>query len=369
MRSCLKQAALALLAVAAFSIDSAASAQAVREDGTFLRVRIGGRESRLETLIVKPDNASARLPLALITHGKSPSGMRMSDLKASDYAGLARDLARRGWLAAVVVRRGFGQSDGPYRGEGVSCATPDLAPRIASDADEMEAALAALRQRPDVDPERAIALGESAGGLAVMALARKRPPGLRGVVNVAGGLVFDDCAEKSRDALVAAVAGWRGTGFTPQLWVYAQNDELFPPATVDRMRSAALDGGADMRFVELPEVKPRGHAIFINSQARQLWLPELDGSLRAWKLPTWPADLAKTEFARLGLTERAPVFERYFSAPGEKALAYSPAKKLFRYWFGAPSLDLARKNALQDCGKAASDCTVVLENNIRAAAD
>ena len=32
----------------------------------------------------------------------------MSDVKAATYGGVARDFARRGWLAAVVVRRGFG---------------------------------------------------------------------------------------------------------------------------------------------------------------------------------------------------------------------------------------------------------------------
>lgn len=366
MRGCSYRVAMALLVLLGLS-PCPAGAQELKEESGFLRVKIGGRESRLEMLIVKPDGPGGKLPLALITHGKSPSGLRMSDMRAASYSGVARDLARRGWLAAVVVRHGFGQSDGPFRGEGVSCAAPDLAPRIADDAREMEAALGALRQRPDVDPERALAIGESAGGLAVMALARERPPGLRGVVNVAGGLVLEECAEKSRDALVAAVAGWRGAGYPPQLWIYAQNDELFPPATVDRMRSAALDGGGDIRFVEFNDIKPPGHLIF--NRARMRWLPELDNSLRAWKLPTWPAELARTEFARLGLSERAPVFERYFSMPGEKALAYSPSKGLFRYWFGAPTIEQARRNALQDCGKAAGDCLIALENNARPKAE
>lgn len=360
-----RAAALMLLAFSGLAAAPAA-AQAVIEDGSFLRVRIGGRDTRLEMLVVKPEGAAARLPLALITHGKSPSGLRMSDLKATNYAGIARDLARRGWLAAVVVRRGFGQSDGPFRGEGVSCATPDLAPRIAQDTEEMEAIFTALTQRPDVDPERVIGLGESAGGMAMMALARKRPPGLRGVINVAGGIVLDECADKSRDALVAAVSGWRGPGYAPQLWIYAKNDELFPPATVDRMRSAALDGGGDIRFVELNDIQPPGHLIF--NRARMRWLPELDASLRNWKLPTWSPDLAKAEFARLGLTARAPVFERYFSMPGEKALAYSSSKKQFRYWFGASTLQQARDNALKDCAKDAGDCRIELENNIRAKA-
>lgn len=341
----------------------ASGKEPVEENG-FLRVRIGGREARLEALIVRPVDAGGRLPLALITHGKSPSGLNMSELRATNYAGVARDLARRGWLSAVVVRRGFGQSDGPFRGEGASCGTPDMTKRFDADAEELEAALAALRERADVDPSRAIALGESAGGAAVMALAQRRPSGLRAIVNVAGGLDLSSCTEKGRDALVATIRRWNGDGSVPQLWIYARNDELFPPALVDRMRTAALDGGADIRFIDLPEMKPRGHAIFNSSQARFIWLRELDSSLRAWKLPTLSVERPKAEFARLEFSDGQNSFERYFSAPGEKALAYSKDKKLFRYWYGASSLAQARENALRDCGKHASDCVLAFENDI-----
>lgn len=339
-----------------------AGAQALREEQGFLRARIDGRDVRLESLIVRPENATGRLPLALITHGKAASSLSMSDLRAVNYASVARDLARRGWLAAVVVRRGFGQSDGPFPSM-PSCGKQDLTQRFASDIDDLEGALRVLRERPDVDPQRIIAIGESAGGATVMGLASRKPEGLRGVVNVAGGLNIEDCVEKGRDALVATVKRWQSAGSAPQLWIYARNDELFPPDLVDRMRTAALDGGGDVRFVALPEMKPRGHQIFRSAPARLVWLREMDASLRAWGGPTWAPATARAAYARLGLTTRADVFERYFSAPGEKAMAYSKASKSFRYWFGAETLTTARENALRDCAKAAGDCVVVFEND------
>ncbi len=361
---------MALLRVlAAFAVGlglaaSTASAQEpLREEPGFLRAQIDGRTARLETLIVRPDGASGRLPLALITHGKAPGSGKMSELRAASYAGIARDLARRGWIAAVVVRRGFGQSDGPYSSEGASCGLPNMVQRFENEAKELAAALKALGERPDVDPDRIIALGESAGGAALMALAQRKPPGLKAVINLAGGLDLGDCVEQGRDALVATVRQWPWKDTLPQLWVYAGNDELFPPALVDRMRAAALDRGGDVRLIALPEVTPRGHAVMQNNRARFVWLPEMDTSLRAWKLPTLPIGRPQTEFERLGLSGRASVFEGYFSAPGEKAMAVSRTGKSFSYWYGTKDLETARQNALSECSKKAKDCTVAFEND------
>src|SRR5262249_11755398 len=154
-----------------------------------------------EALIIKRAAAAGRLPLALIAHGKPTTQGRMSDQHVRDYLMQARDLARRGWLAAIVMRRGFGASDGPQPVP-ASCASTSLTARFDADADDIGAALAMIAQRPDADPARMIAIGVSAGGAAVTALAARNPTGLRGVVNVSGGLRFESCPKE--DVLVAA---------------------------------------------------------------------------------------------------------------------------------------------------------------------
>ncbi len=334
----------------------------LRQENGFLRIQAKGREVRLESLIVRPEGVTGPLPLAIITHGRSSSSLSMGDLRAARYATLARDLARRGWLAAVVMRRGAGQSDGPLPSL-TSCPSPDIAGAFGDDADDIEGALRALQARSDVDGQRVILLGESAGGATALALMRRKPPGLRGIVNVAGGLNLEACTERGQDALVAAMTAWQGPDAAPQLWIYARNDELFPPALVARMRKAALDAGADVRFIDLPELKPRGHMAFLHGQARHLWLREMDVSLRAWDLPTIPRDRGRSFHAKLGLSTRLDVFERYFSGPGERAMALSRSKKQFRYWFGTTDLERAKANALRDCGVLASDCVIAFEND------
>ena len=78
------------------------------EDPSPLRVVIRGKPVRLEALTVRRADAAGRLPIALIAHGKPNTQGRMSDQHARDYLMQARDLARRGWLAVIVMRRGFG---------------------------------------------------------------------------------------------------------------------------------------------------------------------------------------------------------------------------------------------------------------------
>src|SRR5262245_25148682 len=80
------------------------------EDASPLNVTIGQRVVRLEALTVRRTAATGRLPIALIAHGKPTTQGRMSDRHANEYLPQARDLARRGWLAVVVMRRGFGHS-------------------------------------------------------------------------------------------------------------------------------------------------------------------------------------------------------------------------------------------------------------------
>ena len=161
---------------------------------TFFRTNVNGKSVRLEGFVVKRADLTGPLPIALITHGKSANLADMLALKGNDYAPYARDLARRGYLSVVVIRRGFGQSDGPMPVT-MTCDTRTFSDFFSADADDLQGALDVAAKRPDADPERAIAIGVSAGGAAVMALAARNPKNLRGVINVSGGLHTPECLQ------------------------------------------------------------------------------------------------------------------------------------------------------------------------------
>jgi dienelactone hydrolase len=354
----------ALLLIAAILCTGPAAAQDtdLAEDSSFLRVTIAERTVRLEALVVKRKDAQGRLPIALIAHGKPASTGRMLDDRAAEYVRQAHDLARRGYLAVVVMRRGFGGSDGPSPVP-LSCASPSLLDRFAADADDLQATLTAIAKRLDADGSRMIVIGVSAGGAAAVALAARNPQGLAGVINVSGGLRFRECPKE--DALVAAFKDYGARSRVPQLWIYAKNDSFFPSQLVERMQGAFLDGGGDVKLVMFDaDERYDGHLIFRNTSGRMKWLPQMDAFLRFHKLPTWTRDDATALLKKLNAKETSRSFaETYLAAPSEKALAKQKSGTVISTSFGSRSADEASRAALERCEKRGQPCDVVMIND------
>ncbi len=332
------------------------------EDTSFLRATIGERTVRLEALVVKKRNATGKLPVALIAHGKPGSDGRMLDDRAGEYARQARDFARRGWLAIVAMRRGFGGSDGPAPVP-LSCASTSLLGRFAADADDLQAALAAVAKRPDADPERMIAIGVSAGGAAITALSAQNPPGLKAVINVSGGLRFPACPKE--DALVAAFKEYGAKSRIPHLWIYAKNDSFFSSELVVRMQNAFLDGGGDLKLVMFDaDERYDGHAIFRHANGRGKWLPQMDAFLRFHKLPTWTREDVNALLKQLNAKETSRGFvENYIAGPSEKALARQKSGGQMTYTYGSSTAENARKSAIEQFEKRGQPCEAVMEND------
>jgi dienelactone hydrolase len=340
------------------------------EEHTFLTVPTDKGSYRLEALVVRPAKANGRLPIALITHGKNPTPVENQALRADLMRPQARDLAARGWLAVAVMRRGYGQSDGlpgisrgaPY----MSCENADLVRGFDIEADDLDGALTALRARPDADISRVIAIGQSLGGGTVLAYAARRPSGLLGVVNVSGGAWRTDGNRVCDHAdLVAAMATFGSRTRVPSLWLYAENDSLFPPELVNRMRDAYAQAGghADLRM--FPPVVGDGHALFMEFGARIKWLRALDAFLQANQLPN--ANLARVDqvmsTTKLAADARR-VVEEYVSTPTPKLLVATTSGTK-AYWVANPNdIQGARQRVLSTCReKSGGECVVVMENN------
>jgi dienelactone hydrolase len=292
-----------------------------------------------------------QLPIALIAHGKPPNGASMLDMQPTSLLGPARDMARRGWLAVIVMRRGFGQSDGPMAAP-MTCNDTSFAQRFSADADDLQATLDLIAQRPDADATRAIAIGVSGGGAAVSALGARNPKNLVGVINVSGGLRFEGCPKE--DALVAAFKEFGTSSRVPNLWIYAKNDSFFPPDVVDRMRGAFLDGGADAKLVMYEPFGKDGHSIFSNG--RHQW--------RYHKLPTWQRRDVDELLQKLKIRNSTFV-EQFLAAPAEKALVKSTTSDYVHMSWGFRTIEEARAQAVNGCRKQkpAERCVVVMEND------
>jgi dienelactone hydrolase len=357
-------ASIAVLAISAPAKAQIATDEFVAER-TFFRTQIDGKSVRLEGLVLKrADLAGSKLPVAVITHGKSANLTDMLESKAADYAGPARDLARRGWISVVVMRRGFGQSDGPMPAD-LTCDSSSFINRFSADAEDLQGALDVIVKRPDVDPDRAIAIGVSAGGAAVMALAARNPKNLKGVVNVSGGLAMPACPKD--EVLVNAFKEFGSSSRVPTLWVYAKNDSLFGPETVERMQSAYLDGGGDVKLVMFDKHGKDGHNLFADASGRLKWMMEMDGFLRFHDLPTSRRDSVPELMKFLKLADHNRAFlENYLAAPTYKAMAMTADGKSHATQYGAQSMEIARKAVLEYCQeqfKVTEPCKVVMEND------
>src|SRR5262249_6528962 len=160
------------------------------------------------------------------------------------------EFARRGFAALVVLRRGYGTSPGGLVDSYGSCAHPDYRAALNVSVADLQAAIAAMKNRNDVTTEGMIAIGHSAGGLSAVGLAGQARPGLAAAISFAGGRGSASanmvCGHK---ALVDVFREMGRTSRTPMLWVYAANDGFFGPEIAHRFRDAFAGSGGKVAFV------------------------------------------------------------------------------------------------------------------------
>src|SRR5262249_51373610 len=146
--------------------------------------------------------------------------------------GLANWMNDRGWIAAFPQRRGRGKSDGLYdegfsqdRQEGHSCDLDSSLSGIERALADIGAAMAALKQRPDVASTRVLIGGQSRGGILSVAYAGMHPEQIHGVINFVGGWLGTGCATAGR--LNGALSERGGNFGRPMLWLYGEQDPFY----------------------------------------------------------------------------------------------------------------------------------------------
>jgi len=331
------------------------------EEG-FFRTKINDRLTLLQGIIVKKADATGKLPIMLATHGTlgsakerqelTPRGVNDGDLR------LLRAYAQRGWLAVYVLRRGYGQSDGPIPIPVTKCdgSSPTAQEFFDADADDLQATLAYIEQREDADTSRITTLGVSGSGLAVVALSARNIPGLKVIVNISGGLRITGCSNaQNYERLVDAARHYGTKSRVPNLWYYAETDNYAPGPTVAEMRSAFLEGGGYAKLTHYGKITDTvtgnevdGHQLW--SKRRVQIMIDIDNYMRSNGLPTWDINEAKRIAEKISVAANS--LEGYLAAPGYKALAQSTTNTAgLGYFYGAATLEIAREGAITACKK------------------
>jgi dienelactone hydrolase len=323
----------------------------------------------LSALLVYAD-LPGKHPLVVITHGTSRDLEPRNNVTPWLFLPQARWFARRGFVALVVVRRGYGSSSGKpdYLGNG-RCPQTDYEGAARKSAEDLRIAIDFGSKLPQVDSTRVLAVGISTGGMATVALTADAPKNLAAAINFAGGRGSNaDHEICNPNALITAFRDFGKHSRTPMLWIYADNDKYFWPEIARQFDTAFRSTGGQDQFLHAPAFGEDGHTLF--SHGIPVWSPMVDDFLKAHDLVLLPQPLPDVTPPDTpppaGLSDRGQqAFRSYLTLGPHKAFAISAHH--YTSSVAQMTSDDARKDALKNCNRLAAPdketCTIVFEEN------
>jgi dienelactone hydrolase len=319
----------------------------------------------LETTFYKPDGEGP-FPIAVINHGKSAGDSRFQERYRP--AAAARYFLQRGYAVVVPMRQGFSKSGGMYVGGGCNIESNGQV-----QADNVKAVLDYVVTLPWADKERIVVLGQSHGGWTTLAFGTKNYPGVKALVNFAGGLRQESCQGWER-GLARAAADYAKETRLPSLWFYGDNDSYFKPETYRAMFEQYTAAGGAARLVAFGQFGTDAHSMFGSRAGGPIWQPEVSKLLASVGLPSEPmsqyaqfgkvvlmAVPPKTDFAPLDDEAMLP-FVKATGRAGYKAYLTKAIPRAFAIapngaWGWANGGDDPLKRSLDSCSRnAKSPC-------------
>ena len=230
----------------------------------------------LELVVARPAG-DGPFPTIIFNHGSTGRGQNRALYARTVAPAIVADyFVARGWMALFPQRRGRGKSGGAYAeglapdGSGYSCDPATALAGFARAAADVDAVVASLSDRSDVDRDRLVIGGVSRGGILAIAYAGMRPGTFRGAINFNGGWLGRACA--SHETVNPTLFARGGAAGVPTLWLHGSFDQYYRiahcRANFDRFRSAGGQG----KFV----AARMGHALLFKPA---LWKDHVDGYL------------------------------------------------------------------------------------------
>ena len=271
----------AILALGACATDAVLRADEV---GETLRLPAEHVPGGLFTRICRPASPGpARL--VVINHGSPGDAAARPTMRPTPCGAEAvRWFTSRGYIVAVPMRRGYGETGGAWAEGFGGCQRGDYGAAGRETARDILGVVRAMQARGDVARGPAVVVGQSAGGWGGLALAAQNPPEVALIVNMAGGrggwqggVPNSVCRPEN---LVRAAGEFGTTARTPTLWIYATNDSFFDHALARRMVEAWQGAGAPADFRAVGPFARDGHNMFFAAGGSEVWGPLVSASLR-----------------------------------------------------------------------------------------
>ncbi len=232
----------------------------VRTQTLFFPARIDGRDYQLEAKLYRPDDASPHA-LVVFSHGRNGMYPARDPNTVNWYGELCNALAAEGHVVAYIVRRGYGNSDGPDSELQDTAVLSGL-----EGAKDYAAAVAYWRTMDFVLPDRVVVMGQSQGGWVTLACTNVAMEGVLGAVNISGGTNYrlmgtGAVTSSVQDHWVAACGQLGAHDLVSSFWIYAENDLSISGPTARRMYDAFTAAGGAATLLMLPPFGTNGHGI------------------------------------------------------------------------------------------------------------
>jgi dienelactone hydrolase len=295
-------------------------------------------------------------PLAILTHGTAAEPEERATVTPWRYMAQAIWFAQRGYVVLIVVRKGYGRSDGKQDSQFGGCNGGSFSETADESAVDLRAAASYGAKLPEVDATTIVSAGVSTGGFAQVALSADPPPGLKVAISFAGGRGGDGKEHNCNlGGLISAFHGFGKKSKVPMLWIYAENDHWFPPAMAHSFDDAFKKGGGNNQFVMVPPYHDDGHDFYGDVSG---WSPIVEPFLKEHGLlplaellpePVPPNVPPPADLGGRGLA----AFQHFLIMGPAKAFATN-GKGTWGTANGQWDQASADKKALENCSKAAA---------------
>ena len=216
-------------------------------------------------------------PAVIVNHGRDVAQKRATQGRNRMLAGF---WLRRGFAVLAPTRLGYGPSGASIDPEAAvgPCDAKNYAQMAGAITAHIRTTIEYGRTLPWIDKDSLLLVGASVGGFGALAAAGARLPGVKGVVNFAGGTggwvdkrPQQPCSPKAVAAQIVAAARQAPI---PSIWIYAQNDRYWGPNVPRDWHAAYVAAGGQAEFHMLPPLGEDGHNIIGPGFAQ--WRPLID---------------------------------------------------------------------------------------------
>jgi dienelactone hydrolase len=236
-----------------------------------------GRIVQVQTRICRPAE-DAPATLVIINHGSPANSAERPKMQVGRcQTEAAQWFLSRGYVVALPLRRGYGETGGVWAEDTGGCPNPDYVRGGLETARDIDAVVNYAAGLPFVRHEGVVVVGQSAGGWGAIAYASAPHPKVAAFVVMAGGRgghMHNQPNNNCRPDLLADAAGHFGkTATTPMLWIYTANDSFFAPQIARALFHSFTTAGGQADLHQLGPYDGDGHHLFFGPEGSEVWGP------------------------------------------------------------------------------------------------